>query len=300
MNYMIMKDQLKRDGFVVVRGLLEPDEARHYRNKMETLAHAGPTGAKKAVDKRGLMTSWTLPDGVVQTPDFWPIIYNEKLVEIVRQIVSPDIRFLQHNDLHVGFSAISWHRDSVNREFGLGPDWQEQAEPYRLVRVGIYLQSYAESGFRLGFIKGSHYPLPYITFRRRLMEARLKWIGALSYAFVKLQTWASNADWIATEPGDAIIFDPRTLHSGSYITGPKRSIFVAYGQENQHFYNHHNYYRHFRSELGYRDFDPALILALKERGLYQDKTPHYTDIPAAYTPIPVVRNFINRKVKAKG
>jgi hypothetical protein len=44
---------------------------------------------------------------------------------------------------------VGRHRDSVNRFRGVAPEWEESAEPCRLVRVGIYLQSFAESGFTL-------------------------------------------------------------------------------------------------------------------------------------------------------
>ena len=47
---------------------------------------------------------------------------------------------------------MSWHRDNVNRTYGVGLDWDEARHPYQIVRVGIYLQRYEESQSRLGFI----------------------------------------------------------------------------------------------------------------------------------------------------
>src|SRR5215468_12441151 len=136
-----LNDQFHEDGFVVVRGLLTASEVASYIARLEALA--------------GEKDRWTQPDGVNRNPDFWPVIFNEQLLRTVRELLGPEVRYLPHNDLHLGFSSFSWHRDSVNRELGIGPDW-DQREPYRIARVGIYLQRFEESQFKLGLIKGSH------------------------------------------------------------------------------------------------------------------------------------------------
>ena len=78
--------------------------------------------------------------------------------------------------------------------------------------------------------------------KRKFAEKALAWTEALSYLLPMARTWAAHAEWVATQPGDRILFDPRTLHSWSYITGPKYSMFLAFGVENSHYYNHHNYF----------------------------------------------------------
>jgi hypothetical protein len=298
MDYSQQKEQLRRDGFVLIKELLTPDEVRHYVSCMEGLAgvrYGRNQTARGSMSKRGLDQSWYMPDGVTKEQAFWPLITNERLLTAVRQLLNPDIRYLQHSDLHVGFSAISWHRDSVCRSFGQGPDWDESAEPYQLVRVGIYLQSYAESHFSLGFIPGSHRPVEKVTFGRKISEARLKWLGALSYVSARFQEWASNATWIATEPGDCLIFDPRILHSGSYIVGPKYSIFLGYGLENSHFHNHHNYYRHIRTELNYQEPDPALVAQLQAADLYPEQLTTTDKIDHAWVPTPLIRKLVEQQ-----
>ncbi len=304
MNLESMRDQLKQDGFVVIRGFLTEPEVRHYVSKLEELSTITRDELKAQATGRGFSgsgsaTSWNLPDGVSKTPAFWPLILNERLISIVKELLGPEIRFLQHTDLHVGFSAIAWHRDSVNRTFGVGPDWDEVSEAYQIVRVGIYLQSYEESNFRLGFIKGSHRPATEVTSGRKFTEAKINWLGALSYLSPKVQMWAANAEWIATEPGDCLIFDPRTIHSGSYITGPKYSMFVAYGIENRHFYNHYNYYRHVRTELNYQILAPELVDKLKSAGIYPENIPVYDRIDGAWTPAPVLKNVLSRRFAPK-
>lgn len=299
MNQAGLKQALREKGFVVLKGLLDPAEVQHYRAEMEALSGIQSSQMRKShkLGQRGLDSSWSEPDGVTKHAPFWPLITHQGVGTAVHSLLGDQIRFLQHTDLHVGFSAISWHRDNVNRTFGIGPDWREQEESYQIVRVGIYLQSYAESGFRLGFIPGSHQPEFPVTLARKLQEQKLQWIGAMSYLFVKLQEWASNAEWVATEPGDVIIFDPRILHSGSYITGPKYSIFLAFGRENNHFYNHFNYYRRVRPELKYGDMVPELVQLLHSHNLLPESAPVYDQIQDAWTPPALMRRVVESGLK---
>src|SRR5262245_35792303 len=133
-----IRDRFAEDGFVVVRSILPPSEVAFYIERLKELA--------------GGAVRWTQPDGVNRNPAFWPIIFNERLLASVRQIFGRDVRYLPHNDLHLGFSSFSWHRDSVNRTFGNGPDWDETREPYRIARVAIYLQRFEDSHFKLGLV----------------------------------------------------------------------------------------------------------------------------------------------------
>ncbi|MCA9971886.1 MAG: phytanoyl-CoA dioxygenase family protein [Anaerolineales bacterium] len=297
MDLQAMRAQLETKGYVVVRELIGREDVRRYIARLNELSGFRPSAVKKGLSARGLSGSWYLPDGVTKLEPFWPLIFDETLLRAVRALVDPDVRYLQHSDLHVGFSAISWHRDSVNRQLGVGSDWDESQAPYRLVRVGIYLQSYNESSFRLGFIPGSHRFSGQVTLGQRATEARLKLLGGLSYLNPSFQMWAANAEWVATEPGDCIIFDPRTIHSGSAITGPKYSVFLAYGKENQHFYNHFNYYRRIRPELNYQEMPPALAARLQAAGLLQDQQPEYDEIQGAWVPMPLLRNAVAQRVK---
>jgi len=250
-----LKEQFLEDGFVVVSGLLSREEAKHYTSCLDRLA-----GDKKE--------KWTLPNGVNRSEAFWPLLFRENLLDVLRDTLGPEIRYLPHNDLHVGFSSFGWHRDNVNRTFGVGNDWNETREPYRLARVGIYLQRFAESGFKLGLLKGTHRPDLHLTRERQTLIDRRT--GAAANVFSWLSGWdplERYAEWIPTEPGDAIIFDPRILHTGSKFHGPKHSVFIAYGIENRHFSNHWHYYLNLRKDLGYSDMATALAVRLRDAGL---------------------------------
>jgi hypothetical protein len=248
------REQFSRDGFVLIRRLLDEPDVAFYIERLRGLA--------------GDKTRWTLPDGVSRHRDFWPVIFNERLLATVRAMLGDGICYLPHNDLHVGFSSFSWHRDSVTRGNGSGADWDESVDPYRLVRVGIYLQRFEDSRFKLGLIRGSHVPdskLPGAV-RERLRYKTSAAANVLS-GLSGINLVGDEADWVATEPGDCVIFDPRVLHTGTKFHGNKFSIFVAYGIPNSHFLNHWHYYLHMRTDLGYSPLDPELADRLRTAGL---------------------------------
>jgi hypothetical protein len=266
------------DGFVVLRGLIGADEIGRHVSRLERLA-----GSKRP---------WTLPDGVHRHPEFWPLLFDPRLLAAVRAVLGRDIRYLPHNDLHVGFSSFSWHRDNVNREGGVGPDWVDEPEPYALVRVGVYLQRFADSGFRLGLIPGSHRHDPGAPPRHyRGMGTVAKVVSG----FTGLDLTGADARWVATEPGDCVIFDPRILHTGSRCRGPKYSIFVAYGRESAHFRRHWQYYVRLRRDLGYSDIPEALADRLRAAGLLAATPPAADEaVAAAWMPSPAYTYIAKR------
>ena len=160
---------------------------------------------------------------------------------------------------------MSWHRDNVNRTYDVGSDWDEARYPYQIVRVGIYLQRYEESQSRLGFIRESH-RLDAQLGRKQTRQRNL--LTSLISFLCHTDQLSKYAKWVATQPGDCAIFDPCLLHSGSRISGLKYAMFLAFGVENLHFYNHHRYYRHLRSDLEYKPIPSELAAKLRTANLY--------------------------------
>src|SRR5262249_6796543 len=156
---------------------------------------------------------------VNRNPAFWPLLFNERLLGCVREIFGPEIRYLPHNDLHVGFSSFSWHRDSVTREVKQGSDWDESRDPYRIARDGIYLERFETSKFKLGIVKGSHHPAELSADQMRRLERRTSAAAAMLSGLSGKDLVGADADWIETDPGDCVIFDPRCLHTGSRFYG---------------------------------------------------------------------------------
>jgi Phytanoyl-CoA dioxygenase (PhyH) len=261
-----LQSQFATDGYVVVPGLLNAGEAQVYEDMIKRTSGYDDADFHLDVSKRA---TWARADGVTTTPEFWPLIFHPRLLEVVRALIGEDARYTQHSDIHVNRGAPGWHRDSACRRFGVGPDWEETRAPYRIVRVALYLQSYARSGSALGVIPGSHrresaanqLELRALALRNRLRAKRGK--EPVSGPLLTLRP-----RWIETEPGDCLIFDQRLLHSASRITGPKYAIFLSYGADDEHSRGHRRYYLYERSDLRYHDYPPELAAQLREQGLY--------------------------------
>ena len=260
-------------GYIVIKGLLDKNEVAYYKKELAALADQSP---KK---------SWTWADGLTQNENFWPVIFHDRIRQHINEIFGPQAKFLQHNDLHVGFSSFTWHRDSVNRRFPKGPDFDESQAPYRLARVAMYLQEYEQSGFRFGMIPGSHRPDKFMEKAdAKRLQQRTSTLAKASYAISGRDWLEKQADWIATEPGDCVIFDPRVVHTGSRFEGVKYSMFAAYGVPNIHFKRHRYYYCDLREDLGYKALAPALVEKLKAEGLYAEPEKVSEKIDAAWIP----------------
>jgi ectoine hydroxylase-related dioxygenase (phytanoyl-CoA dioxygenase family) len=299
-----LRDAFRERGFVVARGILSPEAVEAYTVDLEriserTRASFAPTTLRARLANRFFGRAWTLPDGVTKRREFWPLVLNPALLGVVRDVLGDGVRYLQHSDLHVGFSAVTFHRDSVNRSYGTGPDWDESVEPYRLVRVGLYLQRFNESGFALGLVPGSQ---RLVDGRRDPAQAALEEkTGYLSQAAALLtgrNPLRARAEWVGAESGDAILFDPRILHAGSFIRGPKYSIFLAFGVPGAHFERHRHYYRVVRRELFYEELPEELSLELGVAGLRAEAPPVGQAEPVGFKPS-AFESLLGRRVRPR-
>lgn len=286
-----MAPHFSETGYVFVKSLLTSSESAAYRREVETLA-------RDAILKG---RSFAYPDGVTQSPQFWRVIWHSRLLENLRTVLGEGFRYTQHSDIHANRTG-GWHRDCACREFGRGPDWTNAEEPYRVVRVAIYLQSFAESGSMLGVVPGSHrfeQPLTDQEWRNWIRQKyRATRLTSLFDSFRRpslrrlperaMTLWTdpehkngacepSTPVWLKTEPGDCIIFDQRLYHAASPIYGPKFALFLSYSPDNVHARNHLGYYRHFRKDLGYRRVPHELEKELRARNLFLD-APHVSEV----------------------
>jgi ectoine hydroxylase-related dioxygenase (phytanoyl-CoA dioxygenase family) len=300
----VRKDFEER-GYAVFRGLLSPEESARYRAEIRKLSGVGDEDFGKKV--------FTCPDGITQNSAFWPLIYHERLLEAVRALIGPTVRYTQHSDLHAHVSsrpaspafAGGWHRDSACREFNVGPDWDESTAPYQIIRVAFYLQTYAESHSALGVVPGSHRYEEKLTGNARRVWSRLLraeyefkralWRMGLAEEPYYYHPWFQHRTrparrpllerptdpvWIRTEPGDCIIFNQRLYHSASPITGPKYAMYLSYSADDEHARNHVRYYRFLRKDLNYGPVPPELAERLREHDLYME-VPEPVDIEGA-------------------
>ncbi|MFT4663846.1 MAG: ectoine hydroxylase-related dioxygenase (phytanoyl-CoA dioxygenase family) [Polaribacter sp.] len=267
-----LQEEFNKKGFVVLKSLLSKEEVKFYREELERLSgineenfHQVKGNATKKLNGVINYKLFTGADGLTQNPNLWSLIFHDKILEKVKTILGDKIRFVQHNDTHVGFSASSWHRDSAFRTYGEGPDW-ETDEPYQNVRVAVYLQTFEQSNFKLGMIPKSNKKQSILL----SLELWLNQVVKFKSLVFGQRMWFVKNEWVRTDPGDIIIFDPRVLHRGGYIKGPKYSIFFAFGIENKHYVNYNNYYLKKRKDLKYSAIPKELIGRLKEADLYPE------------------------------
>ncbi len=291
-----VNSEFEEQGYALFRGLLSPEEVRHYRGEIQQLSAVSDADFGKKV--------FTCADGITQNEAFWPLIYHSRLLEAVRSLIGPSIRYTQHSDLHAHVSSRpasadfvgGWHRDSACREFNSGPDWDESSAPYQIIRVAIYLQTFAESGSSLGVVPGSHryeerLNVNALRLWKRLLGGqyllkRALWRAGLGeepayyhpwfYHRVKPARWPLLAPpeapvWIRTEPGDCIVFNQRLYHSASPVKGPKYAMYLSYSPENEHARNHVRYYRFLRKDLSYRPIPEALAATLRAHDIYMQE-----------------------------
>lgn len=290
-------ETLRERGYVVVPKLIDEALCEELTRRLE--ARSGRTREElartAATAGRRTPSGWTVPDGVTRHEEFWPVIFQPKLLTAVRRLLGPEARYLQHTDLHVGFSSFNWHRDSVNRRYGEGPDWDESEEPYRIVRVGMYLQRSEGSSFRLGLIPGTHRAprAEELRERRRIERSAGGW-GHIQRVLTGRNPIPPRSEWVSAAAGDAVIFDPRLLHTGTPVDGPKFSVFVAFGVPNRHYVNHWYYYRHMRPELGYAEVPEKLEARLREAGIHHEPRPPAEPPRGASVPGGRVRSIARR------
>jgi hypothetical protein len=281
---MTKPKEFQQKGYILENGILTQNDVECIIRNLDDMSK----------QQRGA-GGWTVPDGVTQSRCFWPLIFNEKLLSIVRELIGSDIRFLQHNDLHVGFSSLNWHRDSVSRRLNEGGDWDE-TEPYRIVRVGFYLQPRG-SDFRLGLLPGTHRtPSSSEAPDRQRLESMTGTASLFRRIVFGKNRSHPTAEWLSAADGDAVIFDPRVLHTGSRTNRPKYSIFLAYGAPNSHSIDHSIYYRSLRPELGYQPMPHDLVAQLRTTGLYQEIDRPDLKVSAATVP-GFIQSFIARHVR---
>ena len=212
----------ERDGFHFLRTLFSPNEAAEWRERINAILEL-PTGHAAAVAG----ATHTLADGITTNSEFWPIIFNERLLSTVRALIGDEIRYTQHSDLHINLPGGRWHRDNACREFGVGADWDERVQPYRVVRIAIYLSNFSDSGSSLVVLPGTHR----MAFEAERMDAD----QFLREDVPRNRELIASAVEATLDPGDVLLFDAGTLHAaGANATDELKLSVVTtyYGADN--------------------------------------------------------------------
>lgn len=252
MSLTAINQEFSRNGYAFVKGLLNQNELTKYRELLQN-------------DRRTIEnSSWEEVDGVAKNKSFWPLLYNAKLISTLRSLTETPPKYLAHSDIHVNKGGVGWHTDS-NRTTSKTDDTEIKTGA---LRVAIYLQSAKSTLFNMGVIPGTHDHLSRLAgFEKKLWSLYHRFTKKLPPFYI-----FSKPMWFDIDEGDCLIFDTRILHTGTKPTGPKFSIYLVYGEENNvHCNTHYDYIHKTRSDLGYKNINPLLKKILKEKDLLHSK-----------------------------
>jgi hypothetical protein len=282
---LLSPDQaLRENGFYAVRGLLP----QSVRTDLAAKLHAV---AKNAADGQ----EWMSVDCVNRVDVVADMLFDGRIHKAVRAAIGPDIRFLQVSDVQFNHDHLNWHRDSSYRApCAAGAfDWDESRDPYRVIKILIYLES---ENAGLAMLPGTHQAPPTMD-----AERVAKHEAAGEYTVVGPKDEA-NRHFSAEErsrplmfcanPGDALIFDERLYHCGRRLVdgrvvrnveGRKLTLSYVFGADNVHSRRIYSYFRFIRNDLSYRALPQKLARRIEQAGLALSSGwgNHFEGAPAA-------------------
>ena len=253
-----MKAEFQDKGFIHIPSLLSEEEVKHFT---DILMGYKNLGAYKEDE------GYVIPDGITTQDEFWPLIYNEKIISILKNIFGDNPKYVRHSEVacdsaitgnYEGFRYLTgWHRDHRYRGETLKiygeKVFDESKYPFKIAKIGIYLNSHEENNSPTVFYPRSHRAeYSCSSFESRLFSIFKKIISfpLRSKAYIhipyvrKYKKISLPVKPIEFRPqrGDAVIFDVRLLHAGSPRSGPRKILWFDYGIENPFTYDYCNYW----------------------------------------------------------
>jgi hypothetical protein len=183
------RERFRARGYTVVTGLFE-------REEIETLREEA-TSAMAALERRGLAAQEPGPEGVARLsrcdvlsiPEVRHVLLDRRLIGVIGDLLGARPTYFGESVLRIGAQGgRAWHRDNADsvKRFG-GPDWNDG---YRLLRCGVYMQDQSHHSGGLAVRPRSHRP-----------GAQIRSLPVL----------------IDAQPGDLVVWDLRTVHSGEVV-----------------------------------------------------------------------------------
>jgi hypothetical protein len=264
----VLDDLYVQNGFLVRRGLLDADECK-------ALADRLTIDVQREASRRGMPKIANFADPTQRSELMRRIVRHPKVLGFAREALGPDVCFLQVADLQSGFMRGNWHRDTPDRQLGVGPDYDEREYPYGVAKVYVALDV---DHFALCVTPGSHRPGLGSVGKQPDVEENYRFVRAgetidepvVATAGVDVRRTA-----IELGNGDALLFDQRLLHRGQpltpdgrwadKVTGRKVVAAMVYGLDNVHSRRFYSYFRYMRAN--YAAMRPRFVRDLQREGL---------------------------------
>ncbi len=193
-------EQIQKDGFIILKSVFSTEQLEQWKNTIQSFLKS----KKQMHNHSGIL----IPD-FVRWPDLSSVASikeNETIQSVLKEIFRGDnFRYCNHND--IGINRISpWHKDKLNgpySRFQVTPIWStKDGETHEIVKVLVYLQDHSKNKDGLWLVPGSH---------------------------LTHEIHGRNGQYMATEPGDVILFDQRINHRGMDHQVPEFRALVSFG-----------------------------------------------------------------------
>lgn len=194
-----LSERFRRDGFLLVPGVLSPDRVRDLRS------FGGRLFADKPVPgDEGTVES----DAFCRHPELWPLLVDPAVVSTLSSLLGDDYVYMHEWAFHD--SAFGgWHKDTTSQEMaGLRFHYDED---FGQIQIAFYLQDNGMYGGGLDVIRGSHVDPqdPHIN-RSFFQKVR----GRLRAK----QLWPQDGNYVSipSKAGDLVMFNFRTSHKATW------------------------------------------------------------------------------------
>ncbi|MCI5057527.1 MAG: phytanoyl-CoA dioxygenase family protein [Flavobacteriales bacterium] len=179
----IDREKFLKQGFLLVKNVLSPEEVEHYRNiAYRTIDEDAAKGKmfmhRYAKNHLGCLSN---------IKEFKELILDDRVVKIANEILGERPAFFGDSIFEIGIGSRGFHKDTSERKDPNHPDWTED---YPIIRIAFYLEDHKKHSGGLKVRMGSH---------------------------TTVKTNEGKAIILPTEPGDAAIFCLRTSHAGNAV-----------------------------------------------------------------------------------
>jgi hypothetical protein len=179
----INSQDFNENGFLIIRDVFTKEEVEKFRKLSSlSLQQDIELGYATHVTKGHKDVYYCIGD--LLTKPLSELLLDERILKISSELLgSRPVHFGESNYV-IGIGDRGFHRDSVDRQYPIGPEW---ADDYHLIRVGVYLQDHDQYSGGLKVQVGSH------------KNGRGKRI------------------LLDSKAGDVVVWDLRTYHSGNSV-----------------------------------------------------------------------------------
>ena len=202
------REQFDTDGYLVVKGVLNPDEVRHYASVLDVAHATHPRAADGSLHQLSAVTS---------CPELVDLIDHPATLPFVWSILGWNVHiYHSHLDVHPPIPGPKpdwwhWHQDGgrQNRELETDP------RPRLSVKLAYWLSNVSQPGRgNLTLIPGSH---------------KTNWLPGPPSRGVPWPV-PEGATQITANPGDLVVFDRRIWHarSDNYSPFTRMGAFFGY------------------------------------------------------------------------